>query len=254
MNVRQFIRTEIRKHFLNENAIANNNVFELTFYSVTFETNDSIDNEYYGLDFDRAKLIFESNPDIPDRMINRSDLSMSFTKVTNKYQFVHELDNEYETIEDYPIDEYYKDQSVYKLIHEGDWEEIGSRKIEPINKKSDELLQDVEHYYKSEYGRYKYNTINVYDEDETYYGCIQLRVANHTENINNIDRFGQCNYYISVVIANHDVTKQRFGMSNAFERRRNEFELIFGEDDNLDDVINEINSLIEDCKEKILNK
>lgn len=253
MNVRQFIRTEIRKYFLNE-SVDNNNIFELTFYSVTFHTSDSSDSEYYGTDGDRAELIFESNPDIPERMLNRSDLSIELSKMTNQYKFVHELDSEYETIQDWPIEEYYKDDSVYKLVHEGDWEEIAHRKIEPVNLISDELLNDVEHYYKSEYGRYKYNTINVYDEEEIYYGCIQLRIANHTENINNINRFGQCNYYISVVVANHDATKQRFGMSNAFERRRNEFELVFGEDDNLADVINEINSLIEDCKEKILNK
>ena len=69
-----------------------------------------------------------------------------------------------------------------------------------------------------------------------------------------MDRYGSCDYYISVVIANYDATKQRFGMANAFERRRNERELVFGEDDNFDGVIEEIDNLIEEFKQEILNK
>lgn len=251
MNIRRFIREELRKHLMEND---NQNIFPLTLYSVTFHTSDSSDNEYFGIDADRAKLEYESNPDIPERMLNRTDMSIQLQSQTNQYRFIHELDPEYESIEDYPIDEYYDDSSVYELVHEGDWEEIAYRQIDAANSKSDELLSDVEHYYKQEYGSYKYNTINVYDERENYKGCIQLRIANHTENIHNVDRFGQCNYHISVVISNYDATKQRFGMANAFERRRNERELVFNEDDNFDGVIESINELIEEFKEEILNK
>lgn len=250
MNIRKFIREELRKHLMEDNA----NLVQLTIYSVTFHTSDSSDSVYYGTDANKAKLEYESNPDIPERWLNRTDMSIQLQSQTNQYRFIHELDTDFESIEDYPIDEYYDDSSVYKMVHEGDWEDIDNRKIDAVNSKSDVLLQDVAHYYKQEYGSYKYNTINVYDEDEEYKGCIQLRIANHTENIRNVDRFGSCDYYISVVIANYDVTKQRFGMSNAFERRRNERELVFGEDDNFDGVIEEINGLIEEFKQEILNK
>lgn len=250
MNIRKFIREELRKHLMEDKT----NLVKLIIYSVTFHTSDSSDNVYYGTDANRAKLEYESNPNIPERWLNRTDMSIQLQSQTNQYRFIHELDVDFESIEDYPIDEYYDDSSVYELVQEGDWEDIDYRKIDAANSKSDELLQDVEHYYKQEYGRYKYNTINVYDEDETYQGCIQLRIANHTENIHNVDRFGSCDYYISVVIANYDATKQRFGMSNAFERRRNERELVFGEDDNFDGVIEEIDNLIEEFKEEILNK
>ena len=54
------------------------------------------------------------------------------------------------------------------MVHEGNWEFIKDREIGSINAKSDELLSSVENYYKKEYGRYKYNTINVYDENEDY--------------------------------------------------------------------------------------
>lgn len=250
MNIRQFIREELRKHLIEDNT----NLIPLTIYSVTFHTSDSADNVYFGTDGERAKLEFDSNLDIPERWLNRTDMSIQLQSQTNQYKFVHNLDPDYESIEDYPIDEYYDDQSVYKLVNEGEWEDVDYRKIDAANSKSDELLNDVEHYYKQEYGSYKYNTINVYDEDEKYKGCIQLRIANHTENIHNVDRFGQCNYHISVVIANFDATKQRFGMANAFERRRNERELVFDEDDNFDGVIEEINELIEEFRQEILNK
>ena len=250
MNIRKFIREELRKHLMEDNT----NLIPLTIYSVTFHTSDSSDSVYYGTDANRAKLEYESNPDIPERWLNRTDMSIQLQSQTNQYKFNHELDADFESIEDYPIDEYYDDSSVYKLVHEGDWEDVDYRKIEAANSKSDELLQDVEHYYKQEYGRYKYNTISVYGEDEEYKGCIQLRIANHTENIHNVDRYGSCDYYISVVIANYDATKQRFGMANAFERRRNERELVFGEDDNFDGVIEEIDNLIEEFKQEILNK
>ena len=249
--LKQFIKEQLRKRLIENN---DNNLFDLTFYSVTFHTSDSSDSEYYGIDGERAKLKFESNPDIPERMLSRTDMSIHLQKVTNQYRFIHELDSEYESIEDYPIEDYYNDSSVYKLVHEGDLEDITNRTISPANFKSDELLHGVEYYYKSEYGNYKYNTINIYDEQENYKGCIQLRIANHTENIHNVDRFGSCNYYISVTIADYDATKQRFGMANAFERRGNEQELVFNGDDSLDNVIADINELIEEFKHRLLTK
>lgn len=250
INIRKFIREELRKHLIENN---NQNLFPLTLYSVTFHTSDSANNEYFGTDADRAKIEFES-PDIPKNMFNRTDMSIEVQSQTNKYRFIYELDPEYESTDDYPIDEYYNDSSIYELVYEGDWEDVDYRQIKAANSESDILLSDVEHYYKQEYGNYKYNTINVFDENEEYKGCIQLRIANHTENIFNVDRFGRCNYYISVVIANHDATRERFGMTNAFERMMNERELIFDEDNDFEDVIEKINELIEEFKEEIWNK
>ena len=54
------------------------------------------------------------------------------------------------------------------------------------------MLEEITNYYHDEYGKFKYNLINVYadndiEQDEPI-GCIQLRIADHTENINNVDR------------------------------------------------------------------
>lgn len=248
MDIRKILREEISKFLVEDD----DNLPSLTFYLVTFHTSDSADNVYEGTDADRARLEFESDLHVPERWLNRTDMSIELQSKTNKYRFIHKLDIDFETIEDYPIEEYYDDPSVYKLVQEGEWEIIDYRTIDAANAKSDELLQEVERYYKQKYGNYKYNTINVYDENEEYRGCIQLRISNHTENIRNVDRFGSCDYHISVVIANYDATKKKFGMTNGFERKRNERELIFDEDDNFDNVIEKIDNLIEEFRQKIL--
>lgn len=253
MKLRKFITTTIRE-YLNEQKETQNNIQKLTLYSVTFHTSNSSDSVYYGTDKEDAFYEYNSFNDIPERWFNRSDMSVEITRQTNQYKFIHELDYEYETIEDYPIDEYYDDSSVYELVDEGDVEFVDTRTIEPKNKQSDELLNDVTNYFKNEYGNFKYNTINVYDEGEEYKGCIQLRIADHTENIHNIDRYGSCDCYISVVISDYDATNQRFGMVNAFERRRNEFELKFQSEDNFYGIIEEIQNQIEECREMILEK
>ncbi len=253
MKLRKFIATTIRE-YLNEQLDIQNNIQKITLYYVTFHTSDSSDSIYFGLDKDEAFYKYESFNDIPERWFNRTDMSVEIIRQTNEYKFIHELDSEFETIEDYPIEDYYNDSSVYELINEGDWEHIESREIKPKNKESDELLNDVSSYFQKKYGKYKYNIINVYDENEEYKGSIQLRISDHTENIHNIDRYGSCDYYISVVICDYDATRQRFGMANSFERRHNEFELTFSSEDNFDDVIEEIENQNEECVEMILDK
>lgn len=247
--VRKIIREELNKVLTQGDSL-----IPLTFYSVTLHTANSSDSIYNGFDKDDAFYKYNSFDDIPERWFNRVDMSVHIDSYINWYKFIHQLDSEYETIEEYPIDEYYDDSSVYELVDEGDGEHIDSRTMEPKNKQSDELLNDVSSYFKSEYGKFKYNTINVLSDDEEYRGCIQLRIADHTENINNIDRYGSCDYYISVVISDYDATNQRFGMANAFERRRNEFELKFQSEDDFEGIIEEIENQIEECKQMMLEK
>lgn len=253
MKLRKFIATIIRE-YLNEQSNIQKNLQKITLYSVIFHTSDSSDSIYFGLDKDEAIYQYNLFNDIPERWFNRTDMYVEIEKQTNEYKFIHELDSDFETIEDYPIEEYYDDSSVYEIINEGDWEYIDSRVIKPKNEESDVLLNDVSSYFQKKYGKFKYNIVDVYDENEEYKGCIQLRISDHTENIHNIDRYGSCDYYISVVISDYDVTKQRFGMTNSFERRRNEFEITFSSEDNFDDVIEEIENQIGECGEMILEK
>ena len=237
--------------------IKNNNEFNLTFYRVSAESDSDSRKLYFGNDYKDAKLEYDS-ANVSDFPSDNGGLVM-FQKYTNKYKFVYELDEEFETIEDYPIEDYYNDSDYYKLIEEGEYDDIENRDVKPINKESDDLLMDVENHYKNFYGSYKYNKISVdnekdeYDDDYKEYGCIQLRIADHSENVKNIDKFGSCDYYISVVIANKNKTHGKF-LASVYERRSNEVELSFDSDDSLDDIIYKIDEKIKEGKEYILDK
>ena len=69
MSFRRFVREELEKLLTEKD---NQNIFTLTLYSVTFHTSDSSDIIYFGADADKAKLEYNSNPDIPKEMLYRT--------------------------------------------------------------------------------------------------------------------------------------------------------------------------------------
>lgn len=232
-----------------------NDFFEITHYFVEASTDTTTEQIYYGLDYKKAKLEYDS--------LTATDFYKDLGgvgilgKKTDKYKFVGELDPEYETIEDYPIEDYFKDSDYYELVEDGEREDIEIKDVSEINKGSDDILNEIMFHYKDLYGKFKYNTIRVNNGIDEYgdieVGCIQLRIADHSENVANIDRYGSCDYYLSVVIANKNATENKFGQS-IYERRSNEVELYFNEDNSAQEIINEIDSLILDFTEKIKEK
>lgn len=228
------------------------NKVELTTYFVTFHTPDSSDNILITHNYEDALHEFEDYDHryLPDNMKNSIGMSITLDRKTDNYQFTYDE----EEMEDYPIEDYFEDEELYSLISDGDVENIVHREIHPINKKTEILLNKVEIYFKNRYGNYKYNIINVLDDEEDIIGTIKLRISDHSENINNVDRYGREDYHISVVISDYDSTEKRFGFSNAMERRRNEFELKFTSEDMLDDILSQIEELIEECENKIIEK
>jgi hypothetical protein len=237
--------------------VENDKTFTLITYYVTAETDRDSSNIYNGTDYERAKLEFDS--------ANNSDFDganggmVLFQKVINKYKFIGDLEDGYYELSDFPIEDYYNDKDYYKIIENGEFEHIDSKDVADINNESDDLLHDVESYYQKTYGNWKYNKITVdngkdeNDDDYKEYGCIQLRITNHSENVNNNDKFGRCDYYISIVIANKNPTKEKF-LTSMYERRRNEIELTFNSDNSFDEIINEINSEIGNGKLYIAEK
>lgn len=229
----------------------------LTFYGVRLDTDETTDLLYVGLHLDDAESEFNScnYTDLPSNFQNIGGVC-TLEKQKRKYKFVYELDLEFETKDDYPLEDYYEDKDYYKLVEETDWELIKTKDIKAVNEDSDKLLHEVQ----LAFGGKKYNEINVdngldeNDDDYKILGKINLRIADHTENIFNVDRFGGADYHVSVVIANLDKTRNRFGMSNAFERRRNEVELLFDGDTDLDEVVDKINEEIEIGKEYIRDR
>jgi len=213
----------------------------ITKFIVKFHTSYETEYIYEGTDESDALGEFNSfnHGDIPEDMQHSNDMYVSLETRVDTYKYIGDAD-EYN---DYPIEDYYDDDTLYKLIDTSEFETLKEKPIKPINKDSDELLDDVQDYYQKKYNsKYgKYIRIEVGDE------CIQLRISDHTENIRNIDRFGSCHFHISVVIANLDRTKNRFRIQNHFERNKNEYELTYTSDDSYDTIIRNVNELIDSC-------
>lgn len=223
------------------------NTVEYIEYFVELHDDDGIESLYSGTDYEEAQSIYGDEPD--EESPNTRTLSLS--KKTTIYEFL--LTDE--DIEDYPIEDYYDDEDVYKKI-DYDFDDIESRTIEPYNTESDKLLYMVQQHYQDKYGGFKYHNIyvNEDDEDDEYkepIGEIQLRITDHTGNVLNNSK-NKVDFYISVVIADVDVTKQRFEIRNAFEGKSNYYELEFDSDDKFEDVIGEIDDLIDELSAQII--
>lgn len=235
------IKKQLTKKFNNGGETDLDNI-ELDFYVVRFDTDDNSEIELVTNDFEDAKYRYDSTS-IGD--YGEGSFSVSLEKFTNKYKLVYELDED-ETIEDYPIEDYHEDSYYYELIDEGEHEVIENRFIESVNNSSNDLLNDLENWAKNKFGNYKYNRIDVYSEDDENeendsIGSIQLRIADHSQNENNLP-YG-VDRSLSVVIANKDATRGRF--------QQNKPQIYFNGDDSFDYVTNEIENYIEILKDDI---
>ena len=224
----------------------------LDFFKVTHHTDYSSDMVYFGIDGNEAQKAFDgfNTSDVPDKYKNENN-TIELSKRVDFYSFINDLDED-ETIEDYPIEDYYDDSRYYKRIFEGEFEEIEVKIIEPVNQQTDELLSEVQFHYKQKYGKMKYNVIDVLDNEGEYVGDIQLRIADHTENIRNIDRFDKHTAHLSVVIAEYNPTKSKF-WSNDLERRNGEIELYFTSENSFEEIVSEIDGTIEELKHNIIS-
>lgn len=219
------------QEFLNEGI---GDDLSLMVYYVRFETSNYSEILYKGIDKVRAMAAFDRFDN--DLTYYDDNMFVVMEGVVSHYKFIDD------DIMDYPINDYYDDDTVYRLISMDEPEMIERRKVKPPNMDSDELLSDVQDYFRSKYGNRKYNKIMIGDI------CIQLRIADHTENIMNVDKYGDCDYYISVVVADLDKTLGRYGVQNKMERRVNEYELRYNSGDEFGDIIMGINNLIASFK------
>ena len=227
--------------------------FELIFYQVSIVGNDYLETIYEGIDFYRAKREYD--------LVGISDFQNDYggevmlEKSQKTFRYVYDLDD----LEVFPIEKYYAKTDLYEELDSTEPEIVFQKQISYINKQSDELLSRVQDHYFEIYGEYKYNNIPVTndlpEDDDNFveFGCIQLRLADHSENLQNIDRFGVCDYYISVVIAEKNATKDLF-FSNKFDRRKNEIELHFDSDANFETIVSEIDQKIENGKQIVRMK
>ncbi len=169
---------------------------ELITYNVKISTIDWDEILYTGHDHAKAKKEFDGAGlgDVEERHWNRNDLVVIFEREASTYKFVKQLD-EYETIEDYPVEDFYHDPNVYKLIKEGDWQDVEVRDLKAINAKTDEILSDVQSHYGG-----KYTDVQL---DKEGYKFLKLRIADHSGKWKNK---GFVDYFLSIVIAEKDPT------------------------------------------------
>lgn len=169
--------------------------FELRLYTVQIVDETETIFLYSGSDKQEANKIYIS--------VNSSDLiegmkyncSCLFNIQDNIYEWVGDVDDE---IKDYDIEEYYDDDSYYKLIEEGELDTIDSKQIKSNYEEGEELEKNVynnlelsiteyiksiskKHKTAAFMGRTFYSLIPYLD------GYIQVRVADHFFNFFNIN-------------------------------------------------------------------
>ena len=136
--------------------------------------------------------------------------------------------------EDYPVEDYYDDEDIYELIEEGELDTIEYKDIEAVNQSSDDLLEQVEDWARSEYGNSWSGYWNVDIDDDG--SCIQLRIKDHSANPANRSK-SYCGRLLSVVIANKNATTRWVG--------HNANELYFDSDDDFEYVTSSIKDELE---------
>ncbi len=189
----------------------------LLLYYVFAHGNDYTRNIYTGTNLSQATLEFNS--------VNLDSFSDDFGGFATLEQ------EEYIGVPAEDFELYFDDTSSFTPI--GDIEVLHSRTISPANEQSDSLLMNVSIHFSDLYGGTKYHTIELGDK------FVQLRLADHSENLLNIDRYGAHDYYLSVVIADKNYTSPQH-----LDRRSNEKEIYFTSEDSFQHVIETINQTI----------
>ena len=205
------------------------NIFNLVFYSVVQHYNNYSEILYSGIDYDDA--IYKMNHAENDSKWERSNVILE--KQIKKYKFIYKLDDEYETIEDYPIESYYKDKDIYELIDESEYEEIETREIENYEETARDLESEILEYLHNTYNRdlYKsYSDVILGEDGNGNDVFLQIRVKDHSENpLNKVKSLAE--YFLSIVITNKNATAKRFNSGT---------ELYFSGDDTLDEIKEEV--------------
>ncbi len=177
----------------------------LTFYGVTYwENSSNVKTIYSGIDFEKAEKMFKSfdSGDLDnevqgeyDRINNVYYITLEFSEKTNVYRWVGS--SEYD-IEDFPLDDYYDDDSLYELMVENDFEIIDTKEVETPNSVDNRNEKELENNLKEEVISYikSITSENKYAAflNSTFYalksykdGYILLRVADHFFNIDNVN-------------------------------------------------------------------
>jgi hypothetical protein len=132
-----------------------------------------------------------------------------------------------------------------------DSEEVYSKNFPPVNYKSDKLLDEfrikfVDKYYGGRSRNYYDNYFEIdlftdvydYDIDVDNDVSVEVRISDHSENPDNIDRYGiPPDYHISIVIADKDITFDKFYLSNTLDKKQTEVQVWFDSDSTVNEIM-----------------
>lgn len=214
-------------------------LYEINSYRVFIGYEDYNDEIYAGDDREKAENELFALENSDNEYGNISVMAF-LEKKTDKYKFIGELDeDEYEVIEDYPVEDYFEDRDYYDLIEEEEWKVIDEKELSGSEGTSSNLSEEVQDFLKETYGRKigSYSHINLGANEENEDLSMTIRVKDHSENPSN--RIGE-SAYLSVVIANKDATAQRWNSGK---------ELYFTGEDSLDDIKEGVFGYIQDVTE-----
>ena len=209
------------------------NTFTEIIYRAILSTENSTDIYAQGDDLGEIKSeydsIMASDFDNPNSNYNSKILQ----SIINVYEFIGD-----DTLnaEDY-IDDI-ENEDYWEFIEEY-YEYLLSDNVKAINEVTDDYIYEIQTYINNEYvnDRYasSYMDIDVYadEEKENYLDKITIRVKDHSQNPAN----KKGSYNISFVIADANDTKHRW-------RSRDEY--YFDSSDDIEDIKNEIQSIIEE--------
>ena len=197
-----------------------------------FEDYNSVYDKYEDALNDYNKI---NNSDF-ERYENSKGLVKTLSEKTLKYKFVAEIDED-DNIDDYTDTITLKNEKIWQIIDDGEWNDLEADSVERVNEKADKLLSEVYNYY----GR-KYNTIYL-DEDETI--SLKLRIADHSGKWKNK---GSEDYFLSIVISDKNPTEDFY--MNSSEGLNREQEEVFNSENTFEEIIEFINEKIEYYKEK----
>jgi hypothetical protein len=168
---------------------------DIGFYQVTISHEEETEVLIETTDYNLAKQIYDDTKSHDKNVIYNSTKNLEICIRT--FDFVGELD-ENETIDDYPIKDFYSDTDFYELADDGEWISLESEVIpselniekETEGIEKDILIKNIVDFVKKMSVEYKYAGLG----SQTFYsliphrnGYVIVRVADHFFNPDNIE-------------------------------------------------------------------
>ena len=179
-------------------------------YKVAFSDSKEIFEVYDGFDKSEAMRLYEdADTTHLEDMLYSYDLSISIEELKETYSFIYELQED-EELADYPLVDYYGDCDIWQL-EDVDYEIVSHKELGKQILDAGDIETLIQEKLAKRFGNGSYKAHGKYNYFTSRKGLTQLRVASHTHNTSNDERFSaNVDYFISIVITDKDPTDDHF--------------------------------------------